>query len=205
MRLMDEYAPLVIVGVWNRAVFTPEWVSKYLFNGESVRFEYPNNIQGASLKFITGDMDLFIIGPKLFFTARATTSEIFQKISETALQLARVLPHTPVVSFGINHKFECPILDIQGSGIFNFSDKEELKEHGYIFKSLLSQRTLQFEHHDLNLIWTLTGNSATLEFNNDYQISDLISFNQLFTDGIIQERKNQAVDFIKKIYRLDVE
>ena len=45
MELKSNYFSLVIVGDWNKSIFNPEWVSKYIFDipGAKVKVEIPTD------------------------------------------------------------------------------------------------------------------------------------------------------------------
>ena len=47
MKLVADYNNLVIVGLWNRHIFYPEWVGQYLLPETELTAEYPLNIAGS--------------------------------------------------------------------------------------------------------------------------------------------------------------
>ncbi len=47
MKLVVDYNNLVIVGLWNRHIFNPEWVGQYLLPETELTSEYPLNIAGS--------------------------------------------------------------------------------------------------------------------------------------------------------------
>lgn len=204
MNISNEYDALVIIGAWNSAIFTQEWVSKNLLPGQSIQVEYPISGFGASLRFRVSGVSMSIVGHRLAFHVSNPTDEQFRLIYQTAIRISQILPHTPLVSIGINHIFKCTVQEIEDKHIFDFSDQTTMNNNGYELVSWRNQRTLHFGHHDLNLIWRLDGTDVSVEFNNDYRVSDFISFSQIFSDNIIQERKVNAIDFIRRVYNIEV-
>ena len=204
MTISNEYDALVIIGAWNSAIFTPEWVSMNLFPDQPLQIEYPVSGFGASLRFGVDGISMSIIGQRLAFRVNNPTEEKFSLMYQTAVKIAQILPHTPLVSVGINHVFQCTVQEIDDKRIFDFRDQDTMNENGYELVSWLNRRTLHFDHHDLNLTWRLTGSDVSVEFNNDYKVSDFIAFNQIFSDNIIQERKNNAIDFMGRVYNIVV-
>ena len=51
MRIKSEYEPIVLVGAWNKAMFTPDWVQKYVFPGIPMNIEFPLNNPLASIRY----------------------------------------------------------------------------------------------------------------------------------------------------------
>ena len=67
--LVIDTDTLVIIGAWNRAIFSQDWVMKNLLSdAKNVKIEYPINGIG-SLRFSTEDISFFIFGERLIFKA----------------------------------------------------------------------------------------------------------------------------------------
>lgn len=206
MKLKDSYNALVIVGAWNIPIFTPAWVGKYILSGISqFQIEFPDQPLNASLRFTHNNVSMYIADNRLTFCALSNKPETFKDIEDRAITLCRCLAHTPVQSFGINHIFECKYSEINDNNIFTFKDDETVTNAGYNVESLRVQRTIRFDNHVLNVIWSKNGEDVTIEFNNDYKIDSIAKFLELLKDGIIEERKNNAIEFLHKIYNITVE
>lgn len=204
MKLCYEYDTLLIVGAWNRAIFTPDWVNKYVFPGEKVTIEFPVNNPDASPRYSSNGISVFIVNQKLVFKIANPTKEKYIQIGTKAIAVCRALAHTPLVCFGINHYFECTKDEIDALKIFT-TNNEKLNEYGYILKAMSNQQTLNFEHHILNIIWTLNNDKGSLEFNNHYEIKDVESFIEIFDEKLLSDRLDNSVSFIKNIYNIKVE
>lgn len=205
MRLQNKYESLIIIGAWNRAIFTPEWVGKYVFPGEEMTVELPIDNVEASPRYSSKGVSIHIINQKLTFTINNPSIELFQQIGLKAIAVCRALAHTPLLCFGINHFFQCPKDEIKQTNVFDFSNYNQLKEKGYELKAMRNQQSLQFEHHILNVIWSLENEQVTLEFNNHYDVRTVESFISMFDDSLLYDRLNNSIEFIKKIYDLNVE
>lgn len=206
MKPRNSYNALVIVGAWNVPIFTPEWMNRYVYTQpKDLIVEYPQIPIQASLKFTCDNVGIYVADNRLFFSAEKTDVNTFNTIGENALAICRSLIHTPVQSFGINHVFECSFDEIKDKDIFTFKDDEKYENCGYDVESVQVNRTIKFQNHILNIIWRKVGDTVTIEFNNDYRISDIQQFITLFEDRIIEERKNNAIEFLKKVYDIDVD
>ncbi len=204
MRLKSGYNPLIIVGSWNKAIFSPEWITKYLFPSTQVQIEYPINNSNASIRFRANNIALNIIDQRLLFYTEAHTDEVFDLIGETAISLCRFLPHTPVTSFGINHIFESSKEEVLEQHLFDISDNRMIEDHGYTIQSIKTIRTIQLEDCILNLSYTQEGETVVYDFNYHYNISSIEEFIQKFSSCNISQKKNHAIEVLS-MYDLHLE
>ena len=205
MKIKSNYEALIIIGAWNRAIFTPDWVAKFVFPGEEMTIEIPVDNIDASPRYSSKDLSVNIIGQKLVFSINNPSQENFQQMGLKAIAVCRALTHTPLLCFGINHYFQGSKNEIESTKVFDFSNYDSLNEKGYELKSMRNQQSLQFEHHILNVIWSLENEQVTLEFNNHYNVSDVESFISVFDENLLFDRLNNSIDYIKNIYNLSVE
>ncbi|MBW2098929.1 MAG: hypothetical protein JRG77_09085, partial [Deltaproteobacteria bacterium] len=47
MKLATEFNPLILVGAWNKYIFNPDWIGKFLLSGEKIEVEIPINADGS--------------------------------------------------------------------------------------------------------------------------------------------------------------
>lgn len=99
---------LVILGAWNIAIFTPDWVKEnILSNEEECTIYYPQMI-GCSLMFELPLFSFCIQGERLTFRLRSYTEEACRDAVQTLRVLLRKLIHTPVRALGVNIVFANP-------------------------------------------------------------------------------------------------
>ncbi|MDE5611711.1 MAG: hypothetical protein K2I90_06805, partial [Odoribacter sp.] len=69
MKKKPDCCPIVVVGAWNRAIFSPEWVQKYIFApNEKFEIKIPQpHLIDASFQFVTPEFAFNIIGERLEF------------------------------------------------------------------------------------------------------------------------------------------
>jgi len=205
METKKQYDSLVIVGIWNKAIFTPQWVQKYVFtNEEKIKVEYPIDNPDASLKFSSQGISLNIINQNLIFSVENPNTEKFSNLAQKAISVCRALAHTPIFCFGVNHYFECHKDEIKDKNIFDFSNFQLLQDKGYELISMRNQQTLKFKHHILNIIWSINDDKVQVEFNNHYDVSDINSFFSIFNEDILSERLEESKSYINNIYGLSV-
>ena len=206
MQLKRGYNPLVIVGDWNRAIFTPNWVSKYIFEPDTdIHIEIPtSNITNSSFKYNALGISFNISERRLQFFVSEQKNELFQLVGEKALTICRLLPHTPVSAFGINHIFKCSSEELDFS---TFDMADESKFIDYTIKSVRHQRRIQV---DTNCILTLDygkvgSNDIDFNFNYNFDINSLDDFLSLFDPNNIVEKKIYSEELLIRLYNLSME
>lgn len=96
MFLKTDYNALVLVGLWNKGIFNPDWVSRYLIPKEKkLNVEFPLNVDGSP-RVSSDKIRIFVIGNKLNFVPLNTYDETFEIIQDLAIKTSDYLPHTPV-------------------------------------------------------------------------------------------------------------
>lgn len=143
---------VVIVGAWNIAIFTPEWVKEHLLPEGGFKIYYPSMVN-CSLKFQTNQLAFCIEGNRLQFEVNnpELRSDAYVEIIRLLRIILRKLPFTPITAMGTNYVFDYDntfdvlntlgdkeplesIVNLLGTGVksqalvrkFDMGDKEEL-------------------------------------------------------------------------------
>ena len=207
MKYREEYNPLVIVGEWNKAIFVPKWVQEYIFQDPSLLVQYPiQDLSRASFKYTSDNISFNIFDQRLQFTASHYTDDNLVKIGETALSICRKLPHTPIVSFGINHVFECNLIELKGNNIFDNKISNLLKENGIEdLEATQINHTKKFADHSLCFRIKKIGETVIFDFNYDYPVESIEEFISKFDSNYIVNKKKESLHIIKLAFGLDLE
>ena len=123
--LHNNVSNLVIVGSWNKDIFTAEWVKENLLDGQDFQVLFPMNSLN-SLKFDVVTKYSFAINMnRLEFQLHDSSDGASREMIATARKLLRCLVHTPIVSFGVNFVYKS---EHQGllNGISHTKDIKEL-------------------------------------------------------------------------------
>lgn len=186
--LVIDTDTLVIIGAWNRAIFSQDWVMKNLLSdAKNVKIEYPINGIG-SLRFSTEDISFFIFGERLIFKALNSKEQTYRTIISIARQLLRLLSHTPISALGINFVYKTDSLDIFNS----FDDTKKLVD--FIGREINSQElTRSFSLDEvltLNLKMQSNDKQSIIDFNYNYSVNTPLDAINVFgdSDDIIIEK-----------------
>lgn len=186
--LVIDTDTLVIIGAWNRAIFSQDWVMKNLLSdAKNVKIEYPINGIG-SLRFSTEDISFFIFGERLIFKALNSKEQTYRTIISIARQLLRLLSHTPISALGINFVYKTDSLNIFNS----FDDTKKLVD--FIGREINSQElTRSFSLDEvltLNLKMQSNDKQSIIDFNYNYTVNTPLDAINVFgdSDDIIIEK-----------------
>lgn len=204
MILKSDYNALVLVGMWNKAIFNPKWIAKFLLSKEKkLHVELPLNVDGSA-RVSSDKIRIYIIGNKLCFTPIKIYDEDFELIQNLAYKTADYLPHTPVTAFGINFLFENDMNDSLRK-IFKLNDNDKISRIGASIKNTRYTHIVELEDKLINISLSTDINRVQFDFNFHFDISDLTEFKEQISSNSILELKKIALNFMKEVYNLELD
>lgn len=212
MKFDEPFTALVILGGWNRHIFTSNWIKRYLFPGEQDEFkveiqaQFPQgfNEQLVSPRISSEEVRILLQGNKLNFTPVKNEDTHFDRIQELALQLAGYLPHTPVSGYGVNFFFADDHINEHLVDLIRPRDLEEIEKFGALLIGEEYARQLMLNGKTLNFTIGLSDEKITLSFNFHFDIRDLAEFKAKILETPILALKQEAAKFITEIYGLEL-
>ena len=211
MKLDKPSNTLVIVGGWNRHIFTQDWIKRYLFPGEQDEFTIDMmvaqgfNAQFVSPRILSKEVEILFQENRLNFNPIENKNENFNRIQELALKLADYLPHTPVTAYGVNFLFSENQVSGDLINLIRPRDLEKIEKFGGSLTSEQYTRHLMLNGRNLNATIRLEGEKVTFDLNFHFNISDLVGFKAGISEISILELKQEAIQFITEIYNLELE
>ncbi|MEA2059265.1 MAG: hypothetical protein U9P10_01815 [Thermodesulfobacteriota bacterium] len=202
MKLATEFNPLILVGAWNKHIFNPDWIGKFLLPGEKLEVEIPINVDGSA-RISTDNFRIFVISNKLIFSLRKNDDNVLEEIEELSLKIADYLPHTPIVAFGINLLFECDNNSKKLQDLFSLSDSEQLIEAGCIIDSDQIKHSFVQDNRNINLTLIKQSVAFKFDFNFHFNISNLVEFKEKINNNRLLDMKQIATSILNDVY--DVE
>lgn len=198
--LHNDVSNLVIVGSWNKDIFTPEWVKEYLLDGQDFQVLFPMNSLN-SLKFDVVTKYSFAINlNRLEFQIHDSSDGASREMIATARKLLRSLVHTPIASFGVNFVYKS-----ERQGLLNgISHTEEIKEH-LIAEVESTEVTRVFKLGQgkvLNFKVIQKGIDTYFDFNYSYNVKNAQNLLDVLgdDDDIIIRKRKDSVDILNSVY-----
>lgn len=198
--LHNGVSNLVIVGSWNRDIFTQEWVKENLLDGQDFQVFFPMNTLN-SLKFDVVTKYSFAINlNRLEFQLHDGSDGASREMIATARKLLRCLVHTPIATFGVNFIYKS---ERQGllSGI---SHTEEIKE--YLTAEVESTEVTRVfkvgQGNVLNFKVVQKGMDTFFDFNYSYNVKNAQNLIDVLgdDDDIIIKKRQESIDILNSVY-----
>src|SRR5438552_2498678 len=147
---LEEWT-LVLLGQWNVRVFTPAWVATNLFNVANVQVELTVAPGQQSLRLRGPHVALVPLDDRLIIGCNAADIPSLEAAEQVALNVFRLLTHTPVAAFGFNLGFTEPDPPVELSRLFELNDRGALAEFNAHVASTTLARKLTLDAGALNL------------------------------------------------------
>lgn len=201
--LHNDVSNLVIVGSWNKDIFTPEWVKENLLDGQDFQVLFPMNSLN-SLKFdVDGKYSFAINLNRLEFQLHDSSDGASRELIATARKLLRCLVHTPIATFGVNFVFKS-----EQHGLVNgISHTEEIKEH--LEAEIESTEVLRVfklgQGKVLNFKVVQKGTDTFFDFNYSYNVKNAQNLINVLgeDDDIIINKRHASESILSTIYGND--
>ncbi|MDE0016781.1 MAG: hypothetical protein OXU51_11370 [Candidatus Poribacteria bacterium] len=204
MKISENYSTLVIIGSWNKNIFTEDWIRNNLLDDKEFTLQYLA-YQNYQLQFIRPKItfqgvEIIILEERILFNLLKTADENFNLIQNLSLKLADKLPDTPVSSYGVNFKIEGKGTEKYLLNLIQPGDLEQLKTSNITVNSEQYVRQLILDEKILNFTTIIENNQINFDFNFDFEIRDLAEFKEKISQNSILQLKKEAVNFVSKFY-----
>lgn len=196
---------VVMVGKWNPAIFSPDWVAHNLLHVENVEAQLAVGPLASNVRYQTEALlvipqqDRLVIGARN--TEEATLLEV-ERCSKTALEL---LGHTPIRALGVNFGFieSEPPVDILKT--FDLADAGALSDAGYQVRATDIIRSIYIDSTILKLRISLSDEGAVhFHFNFTSQVATSQQAAELL-QGRVLDFRNKALDILSAVFNLQGE
>lgn len=206
MRLSLERTSVVLAGAWNHAIFTPEWVKRFLFPDRDVApvvgmlptggLVTQFSADGVQLQVLPGRLELRFL----------TTPFNYGRMDELALACFNALPQTPVLAYGVNAGYDVPAPALKLGALFTTDDESALAAFGKVSKHLFV-REVQRDGWVLVLSVSQEGGSFHVDLNHHQQIDNRsaeVAANLLKASGV-RAAFDDFTQVLKSVYQLEQE
>jgi len=194
---------VVVVGHWNRMIFTPQWVGAQLFQAENIEVQV-GFIPAAPAIFQNQQVAVEIHEKRVDVRARILNEACLGQVDQIASRLLTALPNTPLVAVGINFGFH-----EQGAGdallnMFNIPDGPQIQGAGWEVAERKVVRKLMHDGRTLNLSLVLQNGVVNFElnFHEDATTGDAA---RAVVQGHVLERYQEALEMLHQVYGVELE
>ncbi len=153
MRPKADSWTIVILGFWNRMIFTHKWVLDQLFHKQEVEMLVPM-LPVAPLIYRDDELVLHITEQKIIVQTRKFDDSCLVRAEKMACEALQALPKTPVSAIGVNFGFVDSEPNDEVLKLFNFSDDVAIGSLDWAIGNKKITRQLTKDEMTLNLIIT---------------------------------------------------
>lgn len=196
-RDLDKWS-LVVLGQWNTAILSPDWLAREFFHQKEVRIMYPV-LGGGRPIFEAADMRVVVSRNNIVFVPLKDDPEVLNRIESGARHVLTTLPHTPVNAFGENFHY---VADARAPGlekVLTFADADDLDKNGTTSEVAL-RRSLEIDNHRLNLT-IASGEGLQIELNYHYDVSDATQARERM-ENTYRANRDHGLQLLDTIYNL---
>lgn len=194
---------IVLAGLWNRAIFTPEWVGRLLFNQSEVE-TLISIMPHMPIIYRNRQVSLEVSSSRLAFRPRTLNDECLIAAEIMAHKVLSTLQDTPLMGVGINFSFteSEPHRDL--ITLFEIADSVKLADDGWETEERRLARRIRKDGDILNLTLVLSGDKLDAEFNFHTETSEN-SVAQSAVENRVIRLRDTALRLLEKTYDLHTE
>jgi hypothetical protein len=205
MRAQVENWSIVLLGAWNTAILTPDWLTKYLGVSGPVQIEFPIGNLLMPLRYTLNGVHLVVVRDRVVLAPCADDPEILGRMESFSKSILTVLTHTPVTAIGINFEFIEEVPSPEMKKIFKSPDLPRIADADLVIEATELKRRLRLPQDGvLNLALQQTNGSqvsVTLNFHRDV---DGAATAANYLDGRVTKYRALATKFLHDTYELDL-
>jgi hypothetical protein len=202
MRRKTDGWNVVLAGLWNRAIFTPEWVNDLLFHEPEVE-TLLSIMPYLPIIYRNRQVAVEVSGARLVFRPR--------RLDDASLRMAETMAHavldklrdTPLLAVGVNFAFIEENPDPNLVRLFNFGDNSRVVEAGWDLQERKIVRKMAQEGDTLNLTLAFDGRAVTTEFNYHTDTTSNETAREAVRNRLLRLR-DLSIRLLEQAYQLEL-
>lgn len=207
MKAIVENWSLVLLGAWNTAIVTPDWLTKHAGLSGQVQIEFPVGNPLLPIRYtLPQGIRLVALQDRLILAPQTVTDEDLAAVEGLARKVLEILTHTPVTAIGVNFEFaeDNPPEDLKS--LFKVADSSRLAAADFVVEgSEIRRRLRQGADVALNLALRQVGAPLTTVMLNFHRDVDSAQTAAAYLSGRFVKYRDLAVRLLRDVYQLQLE
>jgi hypothetical protein len=206
----SEAFNIAVVGAWNPAIFSPQWVKANIADDQNkdvfMAFAFAN--AGPMPPRVTVDnINIYPSNQGLSLDCATYSDEYALTCTKKIRRICELLSHTPVSGLGINFRFHAKMEESDLlTDLFTFADIAKIDAKTYSAGPSLIRRNFQLGNSEfLNLTIEHLPEHVRFEFNFHSELKSMAEIFDRVSDEKFFEKKTQALDFLNSVYELQMD
>ncbi len=168
MNFKAENWNVVVVGAWNRAILTPQWIAKNMFKvpeGTALPVEVPINVR-APMKISHDGCGVIVHSSQLEVLTENADFHSLEKAKQLSLEAVNELNRTPFLAAGFNIRFLSEgDIDPDFAELLSCKLDAKIASAGHQITKRNVTQTFPFRGGQVNLQISSSDDTATLDLN----------------------------------------
>lgn len=196
---------VVMVGQWNPAIFTPDWVAHNLLHVENVEAQLAVGPLTTNVRYQTETLLVIPQQDRLIIGGRNTEEATLLEMERCSKAVLELLGHTPIRALGINFGFIESDPPIEILRTFDLADAGVLADAGYQVRATDITRSIEIGSTILKLKISLSDEGTVrFHFNFTSQVANSQQAAELLR-GRVLDFRNRALDILSAVFNLQGE
>ena len=172
------FPSIVIAGLWNRQILTPDWFYSQFSSDFPKKEKVPVEVELSSglLKFDIEDIEIQPQNERLMLFAKKREARTYELMENLAQGIASKLRHTPFIGIGYNFDYSLESKDspkLFSEDMLNTAEKFYKANGGAIvLDQFESVHQIQYQNCRLNLKYKISKQERSILFNYHYPTTD---------------------------------
>lgn len=162
---------IVLRGLWNVRIFSPEWVAANLFNTAQIDMDVAIGPGTFQLRFRRQNITMVALEDAITISCNGATLDALVEAEAVAVRLLDLLSHTPVTAIGINFGFLEEYPSTTMLELFTLGDQDSLAEHPAEVERIDITRSIRLDRGVLNLKHSLVNDQVEISFNFHHDVA----------------------------------
>ena len=151
MEPVAERHNVVVLGAWNRRLFTPQWIAQEFASGGEVMLELAVNNPAIPVRLSYDGLRLQVASDRIIVSGGQSDDGTLGRVQEFAAGILDRLSHTPVSAAGINFEWRDSDPGESIVNLFDLPDGLRLADAGVGVKTTTINRVTDWEDRTLNI------------------------------------------------------
>jgi hypothetical protein len=195
---------IVVIGLWNRHIFSPKWVADNLFQVAQVETQLIIGPTSTPFRYSVGNVTLVPAGDRLIVGAKVNTDEALTLAESIGTKALGLLSHTPVSAVGVNFGFTEETPPPEFVALFQISDATKLADAGCEIVGTEILRKLNKNDSVLNVKLVHEKTTVRIHMNFHYDVASASDAAEQLKGKLVPNR-NTSLELLSQVYGLNVE
>ncbi len=193
-----------VVGLWNVAILSPQWLGEHIFSPKSDISVEVSLLPNQPARFTCDGVRIIPSANRLVIAPVDFTDKVLKRCEDVVCKILELLRHTPTLAVGINFGFLEEDIDADLLSHFEDRDSTIFSDAGFRIGQRTLTRQVFYEDQLINLSIALNNQEVKFDFNFHTSCDNTDQAILGIRDKVLANR-NTAQKILNDIYNVNPE